>query len=448
MTNKHSSTEDVKASLSNGTPTFWTNPNRNGDGKPGNAWEGQRIGRQEILDAADRFHRFRKVLTALFPELQASEGVIESELVRTQQLQQALGLDLAHGRLYVKADHSLPIAGSIKARGGIHEVLQFAEQVALQHGLITPTNADNISSLASRELLSKYRVAVGSTGNLGLSIGIIASALGFQTTVHMSSDAKEWKKKRLRDRGVSVVEHEGDYAAAVAAGRKEAEADPFCHFVDDESSLSLFCGYSAAALALKNQIAEHGITVNAENPLLVYLPCGVGGAPGGIAYGLAHIFGKDVHCFFAEPIASPCFLVSMLAEDGSTPSVYDLGLDNKTEADGLAVPRASECASQVMRSALAGVFTVADESLFQHLHRVAETESLRIEPSAAAAFDGPRWLVESSAGREYLDKHGLAPYMPNATHILWTTGGLFVPEEEYETFHRRGKELNANAPQR
>jgi D-serine dehydratase len=79
---------------------------------------------------------------------------------------------------------------------------------------------------------------------------------------------------------------------------------------------------------------------------------------------------------------------------------------------------------------------------------VAETESLRIEPSAGAAFDGPRWLVESRAGREYLDKHGLAPYMTNATHILWTTGGLFVPEEEYEKFYRRGKALNANAPQR
>jgi D-serine dehydratase len=35
--------------------------------------------------------------------------------------------------------------------------------------------------------------------------------------------------------------------------------------------------------------------------------------------------------------------------------------------------------------------------------------------------------------------------MRQATHIAWTTGGLFVPEEEYRRFHERGAALAASS---
>ena len=34
---------------------------------------------------------------------------------------------------------------------------------------------------------------------------------------------------------------------------------------------------------------------------------------------------------------------------------------------------------------------------------------------------------------------------PRATHVFWTTGGSFVPAEEYEKFYRRGCESLARA---
>lgn len=404
------------------------------------------ISEGDVDAARARMRRFAPLLKELFPELAASDGEIESPLLAAGRLQRALGLSSADGTLFVKADHTLPVAGSIKARGGIHEVLEHAEQLALRHGVLTP--ADDYRVLAgapARALFGRHTVTVGSTGNLGLAIGTAAAALGFDVEVHMSADAKAWKKERLRCRGVRVVEHAGDYGEAVVAGRAAAAADRSIHFVDDERSLSLLLGYATAAAGLACQLQQAGRVVDARHPLFVYLPCGVGGAPAGIAYGLARLFGRYVHCLFAEPTASPCFLLRMIAgtsllpQAGPCTSVYDIGLDNRTEADGLAVPRASELAAAVARPLLAGIYTVTDEQLFRHLHLARVAEGLRIEPSAAAGLAGPRMLLDSPLAGRYLDARSLRPHLERATHVVWATGGLFVPEDEYRRFAARGE---------
>lgn len=427
-------------SLKSAKPTLWA-------GRGAKEQSSHDISAQQVQQAVQRFERFAPLLMKLFPELTQSAGRIESPLLPVPQMQQALQLPAEAGQLWVKADHSLPVAGSVKARGGVHEVLEHAENIALQHGLLADGDYLQLASDAARAVFAQYQVAVGSTGNLGLSIGVMASALGFKAAVHMSADAKEWKKQRLRARGVQVVEHTGDYAMAVAAGRALAEQDPHCHFVDDEHSLSLLLGYAAAAPYLVAQIQDAKRTVDEKNPLFVYIPCGVGGAPGGVALGLQQAFGPHVHCFFAEPVQSPCFIVEMLAGAQALPgleahpSVYELGLNNQTEADGLAVPRASELAADVVRGFLGGVFTVEDETLFRDLYLLKNSEDLSIEPSAAAGFSGPRELLQSAAGQDYLQRQNLRPYMANATHIVWTTGGLFVPDEEYAKFLQRGAAL-------
>ncbi len=417
---------DTLARLRSATPQLWLNPQRTHMPAGTSLALDTTLRLADMQAAQDRFTRFAPLLAALFPELAASNGRIESELLLVPAMQQALGLKPEMGRLWVKADHSLPVAGSIKARGGFHEVLEHAERLALQNGLISPDGDYRVlAQPAAQALFARHQVAVGSTGNLGLAIGVMAAALGFRAVVHMSTDAKAWKKERLRQRGVQVVEHSGDYERAVDAGRELALADPLCHFVDDERSLSLFLGYSAAALHLRTQLQEQGVLVDAAHPLLVYLPCGVGGAPAGIAWGLHELLGEHVHCFFAEPVQSPCFLAHLLSPEGSHRSVYDYGLTNRTEADGLAVPRASLLAAQVMRPLLDGVFTVEDDTLFTHLALLQETQGLRIEPSAAAGFSGPGFLQSGALA------------CPGANHVVWTTGGSLVPDAQYQGFLQR-----------
>jgi D-serine dehydratase len=239
----------------------------------------------------------------------------------------------------------------------------------------------------------------------------------------MSSDAKAWKKQLLRSRGVEVIEYDGDYSTAVAQGRKEAESDPFSYFVDDENSMELFLGYAVAALRLKAQLEKRNLLPTPEKPLFVYLPCGVGGAPGGICFGLKMLFGDAVHCFFSEPVDAPCMLLGLATGKHAGISVYDIGLNNQTSADGLAVGRPSAFVGKLMTGLLAGCFTVEDETLAQYQQMTRQLEQLKIEPSAAAGFPGPAEVLKSG----FCEQYNIAP--GNITHILWTTGGRYLPEE-------------------
>lgn len=411
--------------------TFWCNP---GLQRTDAALAAAGLTRADMEDAAARLARFAPYIRTVFPETAAAGGIIESPLVPIPAMQAALGQTT--GRLLLKQDSHLPISGSIKARGGIYEVLHLAEDIALREGGLHLT--DDYAALAQprfRELFGKYAVAVGSTGNLGLSIGIMSAALGFRVTVHMSADARQWKKDMLRSKGVTVVEYADDYSKAVAEGRRQAAADPMCHFVDDENSRTLFLGYAVAALRLEKQLAAMGVTVDGDHPLCVYLPCGVGGGPGGVAFGLKLVFGDNVHCFFAEPTHSPSMLLGLATGLNDGICVQDIGIDNLTAADGLACGRPSRFVGRVMGPMVSGCYTVSDERLYRLLRQMADTEGIRLEPSALAGVPGMGLLCGIQGG-DYVRSHALD--LSGATHIAWATGGSMVPPEIWQDYYEKG----------
>ncbi len=102
----------------------------------------------------------------------------------------------------------------------------------------------------------------------------------------------------------------------------------------------------------------------------------------------------------------------------------DIGIDGKTEADGLAVGRPSQLVSEAMETRLDGCYTVDDDGLYSYLAKLKDEEGIFIEPSACAAFAGLKHVFRGGEGFPAPDE--------NSVHIIWATGGDMVPEEEKE----------------
>ncbi|WP_322973879.1 D-serine ammonia-lyase [Lacticaseibacillus nasuensis] len=409
--------------------TVWVNPDY---GKPATL----ATTRADLFDAAARLRRFAPYFVSAFPETAETDGILESPLLRLKIMQTALNWRDDYqlpGKLYLKADNELPISGSIKSRGGIYEVLKIAEELALASGqLVYMDDYAKLNTPAFHDLFSHYGIAVGSTGNLGLSIGIVAAKLGFHATVHMSRDAKQWKKDLLREKGVTVVEYAGSFTTAITTGRQQAAQDPSVFFIDDEGSKDLYLGYAVAAIRLQKQLADQAIRVDATHPLFVYLPAGVGGSPAGVTFGLKMIFGANAHAIFAEPTHIPSVLLGMATGLNEKISVYDIGLDGLTEADGLAVGRPSRLAGHEMRTLLDAITTFDDERIMAYTALLKDRQDIKVEPSASAGFAA---LHDAQAvlAQRYPMRH--------ATHIVWATGGMLVPAAEYARDYAIGEEF-------
>lgn len=410
-------------------PIFWKNLNYKKEAE-------LPVGVEHIFDAEARFQRFAPYFEVAFPETLPTHGILESPLLKMDKMKAVLNAEAQNqvkGDLYLKADNYLPISGSIKSRGGIYEVLKFAEKVAMKHGeIVYDDNYAKLNEPRFKDLFGQYGIVVGSTGNLGLSIGIVACKLGFRTSVHMSSDAAQWKKDMLREKGVNVVEYNDNFTHAITEARKSAEADPMAYFIDDEGSYDLFLGYSVAAVRLQAQLKAQNIKVDEEHPLFVYLPAGVGGSPSGVAFGLKKIIGENVHPIFAEPTHIPSVSLGMMTGLNDQISVYDAGIDGVTKADGLAVGRPSRIAGKMMDTLLYGIQTFDDQKMMKNVAELHDSENVDVEPSAASGFtilDD----VQAQLEQDYP--------MENASHIVWATGGSMVPKNDMDQYVAEGHQV-------
>ena len=448
MTDSLYSTTPLTTKLKEENEVFWINPHS----KPINkAIEEASFSYKDIEDAELRLQRFASFIKCAFPETEKSDGLIESPVSEISEMKKVLEERYGQsfeGSFFLKRDDLLPIAGTIKARGAIYEVLLHAEKLALEKGLLSSTEEDYavFASDEFRSFFSDYHLTVGTTGNLGISVGTMGAMLGFEVTVHVSADAKDWKKEYLRNKGVEVVEHATNFTKAVEKGRAESDANPKSYFVDDEHSKALFLGYAAGGFRMKKLLQKEGIIVDEEHPLFVYLPCGIGGSPGGITFGLKHALGDHVHCFFAEPTKMPSMILGLSSQEFDEVSVDQIGLSGMTVADGLAVPRTSGLVSKVMDAFFDGGYTVEENEFRALQFLLNESENIFLEPAAVAGISGAVRLTGTEEGHTYLKDKGLLDKMKNSTHIAWATGGSMVPQESRNEFLEEGKEATLLSP--
>jgi len=131
----------------------------------------------------------------------------------------------------------------------------------------------------------------------------------------------------------------------------------------------------------------------------------------------------------------------MLAGFDKDLSVYDIGLSLRTQADGLAVSKASPLAGNMIKHLVSGCITASDDDLFRFVHLLHRGTGLRIEPSAAAGFMGMVMLYSGPEGESYRKERGIDERGDDARQLIWTTGGSMVPSSEWEGYRSRGEEL-------
>ena len=284
------------------------------------------------------------------------------------------GVDIADGRLYVKAEH-LQRTGSFKARGMTWRVATLSD-AQREAGVITL-----------------------SAGNAGQAYAWAASTVGSRATVVMPAGAVRSKVDACLGYGAEVVlhgEHVGETFAEMERLRDERGLT-FCHPFDDPEVIA---GHGSLGLELLDDVPEVDVVV-----------VGVGG--GGLISGVAAAIRESrpgVRVYGVEPERSNA--MSLAWERGEV-----VRIQPESVADGLGAPFAGEWTLALTRRYLEGIVLLDDPTILGGMRFAAERMKQVLEPAGAAALaavlfgkvplhDGDRVAVVASGGNVELGRLG------------------------------------------
>src|SRR5690625_4200764 len=130
-------------------PVLWLNPKRKKMRDMPNA----PLKKKDMKEAAELWERFAPLLEKVFPETATTNGRIESALKEIPKMKDLLVTkgDEFEGRIVVKCDNDLRVAGSIKGRGGFFDILKYAEDFERKDELVNHDGDYSISRFHNSE---------------------------------------------------------------------------------------------------------------------------------------------------------------------------------------------------------------------------------------------------------------------------------------------------------
>jgi threonine dehydratase len=237
------------------------------------------------------------------------------------------------------------MTGSFKERGALNKLLQLS-------------NAER-----------KAGVVAASAGNHAQGVAYHATRLGMRSVIVMPTATPLIKVANTRDLGGEVVLHGANYDEAMAHAKQLAEDHGFTliHAFDDEA---IIAGQGTIGLELLEE----------ETPFdAVVVPVGGGGLISGIAVAIKETR-PEIRVIGVEPEHFACMKAAI--EKGMTVEV----LTHPTIADGLAVKRAGELTSELVRRYVDEVVTVSEDEIASAILKLLEIEKTVVEGGGAAGL--------------------------------------------------------------
>ncbi len=240
---------------------------------------------------------------------------------------------------------NLQMTGSFKERGALNKLLQLSDKEG------------------------KAGVIAASAGNHAQGVAYHATRLGIRSTIVMPKPTPLIKVVNTRDLGGEVVLHGANYDEALAHARELANRDglTFVHAFDDDA---IIAGQGTLALELLEEETAFDAVV---------VPVGGGGMISGIAVALKESR-PNIRVIGVQPETVASMKAAMTA--GHTVEIPA----QTTIADGLAVKRAGERTSEMVRRYVDEIVTVSEDEIASAILKLLEIEKTVVEGGGAAGL--------------------------------------------------------------
>jgi threonine dehydratase len=247
-------------------------------------------------------------------------------------------------RTYFKLEN-LQMTGSFKERGALNKLLRLGEAE------------------------KRAGVIAASAGNHAQGVAYHAARLGVRSTIVMPRPTPLIKVANTRDLGGEVVLHGANYDEALAHATRIAtqEGMTFIHAFDDEAVIA---GQGTIGL----ELLEEEVAFDA-----VVVPLGGGGLISGVAIALKENR-PSIRVIGVEPEHYAAMKAAM--EAGRTVEIAA----QPTIADGLAVKRAGELTSEIVRRYVDEIVTVSEDEIASAILKLLEIEKTVVEGGGATGL--------------------------------------------------------------